>query len=162
MKKLSVLLVSLMASVTSFAGGYGVVDFPKVIENSTYIKQQEASLQQSVKADTTKLDQLRKEIVSLQQKAGDSKVKPDELKRLEQQFQTKMAEYTKTQQSVQMRLQQGMRQIETTLNQRVAQVTDQLRTENKLDIILERGAVISFDKKDDLTDKVIQRLNAIK
>lgn len=148
----------------SFANQYAVVDLPKVIESSTYVKQQEASLQQSIKADTTKLEQLRKELATMQQKAQTDapKMKEDELKRLEQQFETKMNEFGKLQQQVQTRVQQGMSQIENTLNTRITQVTDQLRVENKFDVVLERGVVLSYDKKVDITDKVIQRLNAIK
>lgn len=164
MKKVAVLVAGLVTSVASFAGGYGVVDYPKVIENSTYVKQQETNLQNSVKADSTKLEQLRKELIALQQKAQaeSANLKEADLKKLEQQYKTKADEYAKTQQSIATRVQQGMRQIETTLNTRVLQVTEQLRSENKLDLILERGSVLSYDKSSDLTDKVIQRLNAIK
>lgn len=164
MKKLALLVAGLTVSVASFANQYAVVDLPKVIESSTYVKQQEASLQQSIKADSTKLEQLRKELAAMQQKAQTEagKMKEDELKRLEQQFETKMNEFGKLQQQVQTRVQQGMGQIENTLNARISQVTDQLRVENKFDVVLERGVVLSYDKKVDITDKVIQRLNAIK
>lgn len=164
MKKLALLVAGLTVSAVSFANQYAVVDLPKVIESSTYVKQQEASLQQSIKADTTKLEQLRKELAAMQQKAQTDapKMKEDELKRLEQQFATKMNEFGKLQQQVQTRVQQGMGQIENTLNTRITQVTDQLRVENKFDVVLERGVVLSYDKKVDITDKVIQRLNAIK
>lgn len=164
MKKLALLVAGLTVSAVSFANQYAVVDLPKVIESSTYVKQQEASLQQSIKADSTKLEQLRKELAAMQQKAQTDapKMKEDELKRLEQQFATKMNEFGKLQQQVQTRVQQGMSQIENTLNTRITQVTDQLRVENKFDVVLERGVVLSYDKKVDITDKVIQRLNAIK
>ncbi|WLF84938.1 OmpH family outer membrane protein [Moraxella sp. ZY210820] len=164
MKKIALLVAGMTMSVASFANQYAVVDLPKVIESSTYVKQQEASLQQSIKADTTKLEQLRKELAAMQQKAQTEapKMKEDELKRLEQQFETKMNEFGKLQQQVQTRVQQGMGQIENTLNNRISQVTEQLRVENKFDIVLERGVVLSYDKKVDITDKVIQRLNAIK
>lgn len=164
MKKLALLVAGLTVSAVSFANQYAVVDLPKVIESSTYVKQQEASLQQSIKADSTKLEQLRKELAAMQQKAQTEagKMKEDELKRLEQQFETKMNEFGKLQQQVQTRVQQGMGQIENTLNARISQVTDQLRVENKFDVVLERGVVLSYDKKVDITDKVIQRLNAIK
>lgn len=164
MKKVAVFVAGLMTSVASFAGGYGVVDYPKVIESSTYVKQQEVNLQNSVKADNTKLEQLRKELIALQQKTQTEakNLKEADLKKLAQQYAAKAEEYAKTQHSIATKVQQGMRQIETTLNVRVLQVTDQLRSENKLDLILERGSVISYDKSSDLTDKVIQRLNAIK
>ncbi len=164
MMKLVVATISIMASSLSFASGYGVVDLAKVIENSTYLKQQNESLNQSIKPTATKLEQLSKELNALQDKANaeGSKLKADELKRLETEFQTKLADFNKTQQELQVRMQQSVRQMNTTIESRIVQVTDQLRTENKLDLIVERGAVLSYDKKFDLTDKVIQRVNAIK
>ena len=58
-----------MASVAANAAGYGVIDLAKVVESSTYLKQQNASLNQSVKPTTTKLEQLGKELEGLQRQA---------------------------------------------------------------------------------------------
>ena len=63
MKKLNTLMLGLgltVASVAANAAGYGVIDLAKVVESSTYLKQQNASLNQSVKPTTTKLEQLGK------------------------------------------------------------------------------------------------------
>lgn len=153
-----------LASTFSFASNYGVIDYAKVIENSTYLKQQNETLNQSIKPTATKLEQLSKELNALQEKASNegAKLKDAELKRLEQEFQTKLADFNKTQQDLQVRMQQSVRQMNSTIESRIVQVAEQLRTENKLDVILERGGVLSYDKKVDLTDKAIQRVNAIK
>lgn len=50
------------------AAGFGVVDLEKVVESSTFLKQQNASLEQSVKPQTTKLEQITKDIEALKQK----------------------------------------------------------------------------------------------
>ena len=52
---MSILLAGLASSSMLHAAGYGVVDLEKVIENSTYLKQQNMSLQQSMKPQTSKL-----------------------------------------------------------------------------------------------------------
>lgn len=163
-KHLLLLAVVSLTSTLSFASSYGVIDYAKVIENSSYLKQQNESLNQSIKPTATKLEQLSKELNALQEKANleSTKLKENELKRLEQEFQTKLADFNKTQQELQVRMQQSVRQMNSTIESRIVQIADQLRTENKLDIILERGAVLSYDKKFDLTDRVIQRVNAIK
>ena len=71
MKTLTMLMLGLGLTVSAVAnaGGIGVVDLAKVVESSTYLKQQNDSLGQSVKPTSAKLEQLGKEIVSLQKKA---------------------------------------------------------------------------------------------
>ena len=71
MKTLTMLMLGLGLTVSAVAnaGGIGVVDLAKVVESSTYLKQQNDSLGQSVKPTSAKLEQLGKEIESLQQKA---------------------------------------------------------------------------------------------
>ena len=64
-----VLGLGLTVSALGNAAGLAVVDLAKVVENSTYLKQQNASLTQSIKPTSTKLEQLNKEIESLQQRA---------------------------------------------------------------------------------------------
>lgn len=60
--------LSTLATVTN-AAGYGVVSLERVVENSSYLKQQNLALQQSVKPQTTKLEQLTKELETMQQRA---------------------------------------------------------------------------------------------
>ena len=57
MKKMKVALLGLAMSVTGLtqAAGYGVVDIEKVVESSTYLKQQNAALEQTVKPQTAEI-----------------------------------------------------------------------------------------------------------
>ncbi len=57
------------------------------------------------------------------------------------------------QQSVQSNVQTSIQQIRTVFDARVKQIAEQLRKENNLDV---------YDAKYDLTDKMIQKVNAIK
>ena len=63
--------LSSMAAV-AHAAGYGVVSLERVVESSSYLKQQNLALQQSVKPQTTKLEQLAKELETMQQRAQQS------------------------------------------------------------------------------------------
>lgn len=71
MKIIRPLVVSLGLSLAGLthAAGYGVIDLERIVENSTYLKQQNASLSQSVKPSSTRLEQIGKEIKALRQKA---------------------------------------------------------------------------------------------
>ncbi len=42
------------------------------------------------------------------------------------------------------------------------QVAEQLRKENQLDVVLNKNSALAYDAKYDLTDKMIQKVNAIK
>jgi Outer membrane protein (OmpH-like). len=64
---LAVLGMSCSAVVN--AAGYGVVDLEKVVDQSTYLKQQNAQIQQQLKPQTTKIESLAKELEAMQQKA---------------------------------------------------------------------------------------------
>ena len=153
-------MVALGLTVTANAGGIGVVDLAKVVESSTYLKQQNASLGQSVKPTSTKLEQLGKEIEGLQQKAQSAN--QADLQKLSAQYQAKVNEFNTTQQSLQTKVQSSLQTMNTTFENRVKQAAEQLRKENNLDFILNKNSTIASDAQYDLTDKMIQKVNAMK
>lgn len=144
----------------TWAGGIAVVDLAKVVESSTYLKQQNASLGQSVKPTSTKLEQLGKEIEGLQQKAQSAN--QADLQKLSAQYQAKVNEFNTTQQSLQTKVQSSLQTMNTTFENRVKQAAEQLRKENNLDFILNKNSTIASDAQYDLTDKMIQKVNAMK
>ena len=145
------------------AAGYGVVDLEKVVENSTYLKQQNLSLQQQVKPQTTKLEQLAKQLEALQQRAQQTPNLSDaEKQKMSVQFQTQLKEFNTLQQSVQSTVQSTIQMMNKTLGARVKQVAEQLRKENSLDFVLNKNSALAYDVKNDLTDKMIQKVNAMK
>ncbi|EXT50129.1 outer membrane family protein [Acinetobacter sp. 25977_4] len=167
MKKLNTLMLGLgltVASVAANAAGYGGIDLAKVVESSTYLKQQNASLNQSVKPTTTKLEQLGKELEGLQRQAQTQgqKMKEDEIKKLQSQYQSKLNEFNSTQQGLQSRVQTSLQSMNTTFESRVKQAAEQLRKENNLDFILNKNSTVAYDAKYDLTDKMIQKVNSMK
>ena len=165
MKKIlmSLAFAGLASTSIVHAAGYGVVDLEKVVENSTYLKQQNLSLQQQVKPQTTKLEQLAKQLEALQQRAQQTPNLSDaEKQKMSVQFQTQLKEFNTLQQSVQSTVQSTIQMMNKTLGARVKQVEEQLRKENNLDVVLNKNSALAYDPKYDLTDKMIQKVNVIK
>ena len=154
--------LSSMAAM-AHAAGYGVVSLERVVESSSYLKQQNLALQQSVKPQTTKLEQLAKELETMQQRAQQSNNLSDaEKQKMNTQFQAKLKEFNGLQQVVQTRVQAELQKINDGFETRLKQVAEQLRKENGLDVVLNKNSALAYDPKYDLTDKMIQKVNAIK
>ena len=166
MKKIvaSLALVGMSCTAMVHAAGYGVVDLEKVVEQSTFIKQQNASIQQQVKPQTTKIESLAKELEALQQKAqqGGDKLTAAQKQQMSQQYQAKLKELNDLQQKVQTSVQSNIQTLNRTMDTRIKQVAEQLRTENNLEVVLNKNSALAYDPKFDLTDKMIQKVNAIK
>ena len=160
---MSLLVAGLVSTSVVHAAGYGVVDLEKVVENSTYLKQQNASLQQTVNPQTTKLEQLGKELEGIQQRAQQNpNLSEAEKQKMMTQYQTKLKEFNSIQQGVQTTVQSAIQVMNKTLDGRVKQVAEQLRKENSLDVVLNKNSALAYDAKYDLTDKMIQKVNVIK
>jgi outer membrane protein len=160
---MSLLVAGLVSTSVVHAAGYGVVDLEKVVENSTYLKQQNASLQQTVNPKTTKLEQLGKELEGIQQRAQQNpNLSEAEKQKMMTQYQTKLKEFNSIQQGVQTTVQSAIQVMNKTLDGRVKQVAEQLRKENNLDVVLNKNSAVAYDAKYDLTDKMIQKVNVIK
>ena len=166
MKKIvvSLALVGMSCTAMVHAAGYGVVDLEKVVEQSVFIKQQNASIQQQVKPQTTKIESLAKELEALQQKAqqGGDKLTAAQKQQMSQQYQAKLKELNDLQQKVQTSVQSNIQALNRTMDTRIKQVAEQLRTENNLEVVLNKNSALAYDPKFDLTDKMIQKVNAIK
>ena len=160
---MSILVAGLASTSIVHAAGYGVVDLEKVVENSTYLKQQNASLQQTVNPQTTKLEQLGKDLEGIQQRAQQNpNLSEAEKQKMMTQYQTKLKEFNSIQQGVQTTVQSAIQVMNKTLDGRVKQVAEQLRKENNLDVVLNKNSALAYDAKYDLTDKMIQKVNVIK
>lgn len=60
MKKLVIAVLAGLALNVTHAAGYGVIDLERVVQNSSYLKQQNTSLQNTIKPQTSQLEQLQK------------------------------------------------------------------------------------------------------
>ncbi|WP_151777849.1 OmpH family outer membrane protein [Acinetobacter brisouii] len=162
MKKLALALVMAGFGFTNMAhaAGFAVVDMQRVVENSTYLKQQNDSLQQAVKPSAARVEQLNKDIQDLQNKAATAK--PAEVQQLKTQYEAKVKEINSLEQNIQQRLQSTSQATGQTFTTRVQQAAEQLRKENNLDFVLNKDSALAYDAKNDLTDKMIQKVNAMK
>ncbi|MCF9033772.1 OmpH family outer membrane protein [Acinetobacter nectaris] len=162
MKKLATafLLASTTVATMANAAGYGVVDMQRVVDSSSYLKQQNASLQQSVKPSATRAEQLNKEIQDLQEKAANAK--PAEVQQLKAQYESKVNEINSLEQSIQQKVQTTSQSTSQTFTSRVQQAAEQLRKDGNLDVVLNKNAALAYDNNNDLTDKMIQKVNAIR
>ena len=161
MKTMKMVVLSLGLGIAGLtqAAGFGVVDLEKVVESSTYLKQQNASLEQSVKPQTSKLEQITKDIEALKQKA---QAQGANVQQINAQYQAKVTEFQTIQQGVQAKVQSTIQSTNATFETRVKQAAEQLRQESGLDFILNRNSALAYDAKNDLTAKMIQKVNAIK
>ena len=165
MQKMMMVMGIALASMTSLtqAAGYGVIDLERLVENSSYLKQQNITVQQKIKPQTTKIEQLSKELEALQQRAqSNTKFTDAEKQKLSAQYQAKLQELNQLQQSVQDSVQDSIQQIRNVFDARVKQTAEQLRKENNLDVVLNKNSALAYDPKYDLTDKMIQKVNVIK
>lgn len=157
--KMVVLGLGLGLAGLTQAAGFGVVDLEKVVESSTYLKQQNASLEQSVKPQTTKLEQITKDIEALKQKA---QAQGANVQQINAQYQAKVNEFQTIQQGVQAKVQSTIQSTNAAFETRVKQAAEQLRQEGGLDYILNKNSALAYDAKNDITAKMIQKVNAIK
>ena len=63
---------------------------------------------------------------------------------------------------MQTSVQSSIQVMNQTLDRQVKQVAEQLRKENNFDGVLNKNTALAYDPKYDLTDKMIQKVNAIK
>lgn len=165
MKKMMMAMSLALASVAPLtqAASMGVIDLERVVEGSTYLKQQNTIFQQKIQPQTTKIEQLSKELEALQQRAqSNTKLSETEKQKMSAQYQAKLQELNQLQQSVQTNVQSSIQQIRIVFDARVKQIAEQLRRENNLDVVLNKNSALAYDAKYDLTDKMIQKVNAIK
>ena len=156
------LALSSVAPLTQ-AASMGVIDLERVVEGSTYLKQQNTIFQQKIQPQTTKIEQLSKELEALQQRAqSNTKLSETEKQKMSAQYQAKLQELNQLQQSVQTNVQSSIQQIRAVFDARIKQIAEQLRRENNLDVVLNKNSALAYDAKYDLTDKMIQKVNAIK
>ena len=161
MKKLLLATVAGLTFNMAHAAGYAMIDLERIVQNSTYLKQQNASLQTTIKPQTTQLETLQKDLVAIDQKGQKAKNQA-EREKLGKDFEAKAQQAAQLQQQIQNTVQASMQNVNKTFEGRVKMAAEQLRAENKLDMVLNKNAVLAYNVKADLTDKMIQKVNAIK
>jgi len=163
MKKMMMAMGIALAGLTSLshADDYGIVDLEKVVQNSTYLKQQNATLENEIKPQTAQIAQFQKDLAAIKQKGQTAKTQA-EREKIAKEFEGKATQLTGVQQQVQATVQTRMQSVNKAFEGNLKRAAEQLRQENKLDVVLNKNSVLAYDAKYDLTDKMIQKVNAIK
>ena len=161
MKKILIVALATLSVNITHADDYGVVDLQKVVQSSTYLKQQNVTLQNTIKPQTMQIEQLQKDLNVIQQKGQAAKTAA-EREKLAKDFDAKAEQLATLQQQVQNTVQSSMQNVNKTFDARLKSTAERLRIENKLDLVLNKNAVLAYEVKADLTDKMIQKVNAIK
>jgi outer membrane protein len=159
----SMLAVSLSMTSAAFAEKYAVVDMQKAATDTNYMKTQRASLDAALKPQQQTHERLTKEITDLQNKAQaeGKNMKEADLRKLEQDYASKMSAYNENAANMQKRVQSSLETINGTLGPKIDQVVDNLRKQGGYSIVLDRKAVVSYDPAIDLTTQVTQQVNAV-
>lgn len=154
--------VGLLSSTLALADKIAVIDVQKAAEDTNYMKAQKTSLEAAIKPQQQKQEALAKQIQSLRQKAQtDAKVmKEADLKKLEQDFATKMNEYNANASGMQKRLQDTLENINRTLSPKIEAATEELRKAGGYSAVLNKSMVISNDAAIDITAQVTQKVNS--
>ncbi|WPC36038.1 MULTISPECIES: OmpH family outer membrane protein [Acinetobacter] len=163
MKKMMMAMGIALAGLTSLshADDYGIVDLEKVVQNSIYLKQQNATLENEIKPQTAQIAQFQKDLAAIKQKGQTAKT-PAEREKIAKEFEGKATQLAGVQQQVQATVQTRMQSVNKAFEGNLKRAAEQLRQENKLDVVLNKNSVLAYDAKYDLTDKMIQKVNAIK
>jgi len=163
MKKMMMAMGIALAGLTSLshADDYGIVDLEKVVQNSTYLKQQNATLENEIKPQTAQIAQFQKDLAAIKQKGQTAKTQA-EREKIAKEFEGKATQLAGVQQQVQATVQTRMQSVNKAFEGNLKRAAEQLRQENKLDVVLNKNSVFAYDAKYDLTDKMIQKVNAIK
>jgi len=163
MKKMMMAMGIALAGLTSLshADDYGIVDLEKVVQNSTYLKQQNATLENEIKPQTAQIAQFQKDLAAIKQKGQAAKT-PAEHEKIAKEFEGKATQLAGVQQQVQATVQTRMQSVNKAFEGNLKRAAEQLRQENNLDLVLNKNSALAYDPKQDLTDKMIQKVNAIK
>ena len=153
MKKVVLGLAASLCFMTAQAADFIVIDLEKIVSSSTYLKTQNDGFI----AERTKFEKLENDLMALQTKIKETKSTTEQDK-LKKEFNDKAQQLNELQQQIALTRQNVSKIFES----QVKTVAEQLRRENKADVVLNKNSVLAYDAKYDLTDKMIQKVNAIK
>lgn len=166
MRIASYLIASILAVLTSpvFAGNVAVADSQAAIMATDMAKKTFEKLNNDMKPQRDRLEQLRKDISTIEEKfQKNASVMSDKDKRdLQKQAETKLAEFKNLADAVQKRANEVQQDMLKTLIPKTEDVVEEIRKAGNYDIIIEKKNVIFADPSVDITKKITDKLNAAK
>jgi outer membrane protein len=158
------LTAAALTGTAAYANNVAVADSQAALFGTAYAKQTSQSLETSVKGQKDRIAALTKEINALQSRFDkDGKLmKPEERQALQTQAQSKVNEYNSTMEGLQKRYEEMQATIVKTQYPKLEKIVEDIRKEGNYDIIIEKKNVIWVNETVDITNKIIQRLDAQK
>lgn len=153
-----------LTGTAAYANNVAVADSQAAIFASNYAKQTIGNLQASLKPQRDRLEALTKDLNNIEKKfQTDGKMmKPDDVKAMQAQAQSKINEYNSTAEGLQKRVDETQSTMYKTLLPKLEKIIEDLRKEGNYDVIVEKKNVIWASPSVDLTQKITDRLNTQK
>lgn len=146
------------------AANVAVADSQAAVLASNTAQQTITSLQASLKPQRDRLEQLTKDLKTLEDRfKKDGGVMSDKDKlALQSQAQSKLNDYNSTAEGMQRKVEDAQSNMLKTMMPKLEGVIEAIRKEGNYDVIIERKNVIWADPSVDITKKITDRLNAAK
>jgi outer membrane protein len=161
---LSALGVSLLAQPAAAQMKVAVFDAQEVITNTNAAKRAVGTLTSRRDGAQQKIDALEKPLVEKQKqiRSQQAVMSPEKLQEAQAAFAKDLAKFRASAQEIQSDLDRENLKLRKDITDAVRQVVSQLATEQKLDMVLPKGAVFySSAQVPDLTAEVLKRTNAL-
>lgn len=166
MRLASYLIAGLLTSfaMPTLAGNVAVADSQAAIMATETAKKTFEKLNNDMKPQRDRLEQLRKDIAAIEEKfQKNASVMSDKDKRdLQKQAESKLNEFKNLADAVQKRANEVQQEMLKTLIPKTEVVVEEIRKAGNYDIIIEKKNVIFADPAVDITKKITEKLNAAK
>ena len=166
MRLASYLIAGLLTSfaMPALAGNVAVADSQAAIMATEMAKKTFEKLNNDMKPQRDRLEQLRKDIAAIEEKfQKNASVMNDKDKRdLQKQAESKLNEFKNLADAVQKRANEVQQEMLKTLIPKTEVVVEEIRKAGNYDIIIEKKNVIFADPAVDITKKITEKLNAAK
>lgn len=160
----ALLAAVLSAPVAAAELKIAVADSQVALMASDYAKKQVEKLQDELKVQRSRMDQLKGEIEALEARfQKDGAIMSDKDKQaLQKQAEAKVKEYGNLAQTVQKRTQDVQNDLLRRMIPKMEAAIEDIQKTSKYDIIIEKKNVIFADPGVDITKKITEKLNASK
>ncbi|HMX98559.1 MAG TPA: OmpH family outer membrane protein [Agitococcus sp.] len=166
MRLASYLIAGLLTTIAmpALAGNVAVADSQAAIMATETAKKTFEKLNNDMKPQRDRLEQLRKDIAAIEEKfQKNASVMSDKDKRdLQKQAESKLNEFKNLADAVQKRANEVQQEMLKTLIPKTEVVVEEIRKAGNYDIIIEKKNVIFADPAVDITKKITEKLNAAK
>ncbi len=154
----------LVFSPAILASNVAVLDSQAAVLASNIARQTVENLNSTLKPQRDRLEAVRLEITTIQNKfQKDASVMSEaDKKTLQEKAQTKLNDYNGTAEGVQRRIEEAQTAMLKTIMPKLESIIESLRKEGNYDVIIEKKYAVWASPTADLTKKVTDRLNAVK